>query len=152
MTGADLRSWATRPIGPLAPLGWLLALIAVVVVFSVVANGLGFRWDPFNVAERRAERAESRAVAAEDNAAARTLESEGRADQLERVETVHRQIIEVQTVTAEAVAAARSAPDADTPLDPDRAARLRGHDRELCGLAPALGGCTATPAAADDRG
>lgn len=152
MSAAGLRGWVTKPIGPLAPFGWLLVAIIAVVLFVVLANGLGFRWDPFNLAGRRAERAENRAVAAEDNAAARTLESEGQAAQLQRVETVHRQIIEVQNVTADAVTAARSAPDAETPLDPARADRLRGHDRELCGLAPALGGCAAAPVDPDGGG
>ena len=52
----------------------------------------------------------------------------------------------VAEATAAAETRARTADDADTPLDPDRAQRLHDHDRQLCRLAPAVAGC---PASAD---
>lgn len=42
----------------------------------------------------------------------------------------------VEGVSALAVIEARNAPDATEPLSAERAARLRGHDRQLCVIAP----------------
>ncbi|HCW48771.1 MAG TPA: hypothetical protein DGP25_01575, partial [Brevundimonas sp.] len=49
----------------------------------------------------------------------------------------------VARATASAENRARTADDAETPLDPARAQRLRDHDSELCRLAPTVAGCAA---------
>lgn len=125
----------------LTPLGWLLVgLIAVAALAT-----LGWRWDPFDLQTRRAERAESRAAVAESDAAARALEVEG------EVALRHTAVARAQTTAAVRAATAvtlnevRTADDASTPLDPGRADRLRRHDDQLCRLAPRLDGCAATP-------
>lgn len=44
-------------------------------------------------------------------------------------------------VAAQAAVQAQAAGDAHAPLDPDRAARLRANDHQLCGIDPVLAGC-----------
>jgi hypothetical protein len=132
----------------LTPLGWLAAVAAVLALLTLAGQGLGFRWDPFRLAERRLEAAEQRAAEAVNDAAARRLEAEGAAAQVRRLDDDQQQALELARVTAATGAEARSADDADHPLDPDRAARLRAHDRELCRVRP---GVCAAAEAADPR-
>jgi hypothetical protein len=120
----------------LTPWGWALAAVIAVGLLLALAGGLGLRWDPFDTAGRRLRAAEARAETAMLDAAARRLEVEAAAEQAARLDTHHQQAVAVGRATARAAAQARSAHDADTPLDPDRTARLAGHDRELCRLAP----------------
>ncbi|MBU1386017.1 MAG: hypothetical protein KKG14_01155 [Alphaproteobacteria bacterium] len=132
-------------LSPLKPTGWALAAVVVAIVFVVVVEAAGFRWDPFDRAGRRLEAAEARAAAAEAEVAARRLESEGAVAQQRRLETHHQQALELGRATTRAGDEARNAYDAEHILDPARAARLAGHDRELCRLAPAI-----CPAASTD--
>lgn len=137
--------------------GWLkLALIALAVIAAVAVVSHHWNrltaWLPWSM-ESRLERAEDqvrdlgeRLATAEADARARAAEAEGNADQVRRVETVHRQVIELRDVTDPVIHEARSAHDASTPLHPDRADRLREHDRRLCELAP--GACAGAGAAA----
>src|SRR5690606_34550166 len=108
-------------------------------------------WDPFNITERRMEAAERRAEAAVDEARARRLEAEGAADQAGRLDHHHRKSVALVRATAAADAQARNADDAQVPLDPARAARLRAHDGQPCGLAPELCGAPAPDPAAGSR-
>jgi hypothetical protein len=98
----------------------------------------------FDLDGRRLERAERQAEAAADDADARRLEVEGGVVQTRRLEQQHQQSVALARVTTAAQAEARNAHDSDLPLDPDRAARLRDHDRRLCRLTPAV--CAAAPA------
>lgn len=66
------------------------------------------------------------------------LTVEGEREQAQRVETFHTSEVVIRDLTARAVTESRSAPDADTPLDPARADRLRAHDRGLCVQSPAI--------------
>jgi len=93
----------------------------------------------------RLEAAEIRASAAAAAEAARRLEGEGGAAQSLRLERFHRKAAAVASTTAVATTEAGRAHDAETPLETDRAARIAGHDRELCRLAPAV--CAAAPTA-----
>lgn len=110
----------------LTPLGWAFA----------AAGGLGFRWDPFNQTQRRLQTAQAQAQVGQAEAAARRLEAEAAVQQTRRLDQFHQQQTATARTTAIAVEQARSADDAKTPLDARRAERLRGHDRELCRLAP----------------
>ncbi|HYD28255.1 hypothetical protein [Brevundimonas sp.] len=130
-----LRSLALVGWGPM---GRVLCLVALAVAVVALAHGLGLRWDPFGLAERRLRAAEARAAASASDAFARRLEAEGLAGQARRLDQSHQQTVAVERVTAETTAQARSAHDASTPLDPARADRLLRHDRELCRLAPAV--------------
>lgn len=141
------------PARPLVPVWakWLAAAVTIIVLIAVTASAWDriWSWLPWST-EKRLERAIDDRDQARAEAESRGLEAAGQAAQVERIEAVTRVIIETQAATAEVVAAARSAPDAETPLDPARADRLRAHDRELCRLSPALVGCAA--AAADSAG
>ncbi|MGH7027242.1 hypothetical protein [Brevundimonas sp.] len=128
----------------LTPLGWLALVGAAVLLLAVAGRGLGLRWDPFDLQQRRLETAQARATLAESDAEARRVEAAGQAQQAARLEIHHRQTLAVQRATVAAVTQARSADDANDPLDPVRAGRLRAHDRELCRLASDLDGCAAT--------
>jgi len=130
-----------RTAGPAA---WAALAVAAAAALVLFAHSLGFRWDPFDRAGRRLAAAEARAAAAEADAAARRLEREGAAAQDRRLDIHHQQALALARATARAEAGARSAHDADQPLDPDRVRRLSDHDRQLCGLAPAV--CAAAPA------
>ncbi|HEY1073824.1 hypothetical protein [Brevundimonas sp.] len=129
----------------LTPLGWLALVAAALLLIGIAGRGLGLSWDPFGLQERRLEAAQARAARAESDAEARRIEAVGRARQSARLEIHHRQTLAVQRATVAAITQARSAEDANDPLDPVRADRLRAHDRELCRLAPDIDGCAATP-------
>ncbi|WP_304930255.1 hypothetical protein [Brevundimonas sp.] len=135
---------------PVTPLGWGLAVALMLGAALLIGHGLGFRWDPFGLAETRLKAAQGRAGAAADDAAARRLEIEGAIDLAGRIDRHHQRAAAVERATARSAAEARNAHDAATPLDPYRAARLTGHDRELCRLAPAV--CTAAAPDPADRG
>lgn len=135
-----------RVLRTLTPLGWLAATLAVLATMLILARGIGLRWDPLHLQARRLEAAEQRLGRAEAEVAARSLETAGRAGQVKSLDAFHRQSQAVAEATAAAETRARTADDADTPLDPDRAQRLHDHDRQLCRLAPAVAGC---PASAD---
>lgn len=141
--GSRLR----RIIGTLTPVGWVASAVAVIVAVIVVSVVWGRIWSglPWSAAAR-AERAEVTARAAQSDSAARTLEVEGQAVMAGRVDTFHHQTLTIRTATAEAVAQARSAPDAHDPLDIDRADRLRRLDRQLCDIRPAVCEAPATDA------
>jgi hypothetical protein len=125
-------------------------LAAVLAAVVIGLHRLGFRWDPLGLADRRLAAAEAAESAAVADAAARRLEIVGAADQVRRLEERHQQSVAVARETARATTQARSAHDAETPLDPDRVARLARHDRELCRLAPAV--CGTAPAYAAGGG
>lgn len=125
---------------------WLVLAVAAILAVALVAATWDrlWAWLPWSD-ESRLERTQAERDAAVDQSAADALESEGQAAQVERVETTTRVIVETQAATAGVVAQARSASDAADPLSPDRADRLRAHDRELCRIAPGLTGCAAAP-------
>jgi hypothetical protein len=127
----------------LTPLGWLVLVGVMVLLLALAGRGLGLRWDPLNLQQRRQEVADARAASAESDADARRIEAAGQGRQAARVEIHHRQILAVERATVAAVTQARSANDANELLDLVRADRLRAHDRELCRLAPDLDGCAA---------
>lgn len=129
----------------LTPLGWLVLVGVMVVLLTVAGRGVGLRWDPFDLQQRRLEAAQAQATRAESDAEARRLEVAGRDQQAAGLEIHHRQTLAVERATVAAVTQARSAEDANDSLDPVRAHRLRAHDRELCRLAPDLDGCAAAP-------
>ncbi len=136
------------PPRAMVPVWVKVAVIAVAVMAAVAVaahqwDRLWF-WLPWSD-ERRLERV----IAQRDHLAAETFAQsahiEALTEQARRVETVHRQVIELRDLTDPVINEARSAPDASILLDPDRADRLRGHDRKLCELAP--GACAASAAA-----
>lgn len=137
-----MSGWS--PWRVLTPLGWAAAVLIVLVVGVMLARGVGLRWDPFNLTERRLEAAEARAASAGQDASARRLEVGAGQAQAQRADTHYRTLVAVVEATTRTLEQAGQADDADIPLDEDRADRLRAHDRRLCDIAPAV--CTAGPA------
>lgn len=136
----------------LAPLGWLAVGVAALAAAAVLLGGLGFRWDPFDLGRRRADRAEQAAATASAEAAARSAEAAAQASQVTRLDAAVRSTVALERATASSIQIARTADDASTPLDPNRAHRLRAHDGELCRVSPDLRGCPAASDPAGDRG
>jgi hypothetical protein len=127
----------------LTPLGWLVAGVSALAAVALLLGGLGFRWDPFDLAGRRADRAEASAALSRVEAAARAAEAEGQAGQVARLDAALTTTRRVDAATTRSTLAAKAADDADLPLSPARLERLRAHDRELCRITPDLGGCAA---------
>lgn len=132
-------------LNALTPWGWAAAGLLGLVFLVLTAGALGFRWDPFRLTERRLERTRADLTVARADLSARRIEQAAEAGQRARLDVHHRQTTAVTALTVAAQTQARSAPDAQTPLDPDRTRRLHDLDRGLCGLAPDLEGCAATP-------
>jgi hypothetical protein len=122
----------------IGPAGWALALLLAFVAAILLGRGAGLRWDPFGLAQRRLEAAETRAAVAEADAVARQLEVEASVAQARRIDNHHQQALELREAVTQSQSRARSAHDADQPLDPDRARRLAEHDRQLCRIAPGV--------------
>jgi hypothetical protein len=132
----------------LDPTSWAIILAMSVIAFVGLGVArptvLGFQFDPFGLDRRKIENLTEERDVARSDASARGLEVEGERAQTDRVDAHTTVLIETRTVTAEATAAARSAPDANDLLPADRGNRLRNADRRMCELAPAV--CAATSA------
>ncbi|MNJ42948.1 hypothetical protein D3C77_379320 [compost metagenome] len=139
------------PAGGLVSAGLLFAFLAL-IIFAL--GGAGFRFDPFNSAERRADQAEASAAAATTDAAARQIEAAGARDTTTRVEVALQQAAAAEQAAFSLTSDARIAIDAKDPLDPDRSRRLRDVDDQLCAIRPAIcagAGDAAAPGNAGDR-
>ncbi|MEQ7155552.1 hypothetical protein [Brevundimonas aurifodinae] len=141
---------AVAMLRALTPLGWLAVGLVGLAVAALVLGGLGFRWDPLDLARRRADRAEASASIARSEAQVRAAEAQAQAGQVARLDSVLATTRRLDATTHRSTLHARAANDADLPLAPDRLDRLRAHDRELCRIAPGLGGCAAAPDPAGD--
>jgi hypothetical protein len=99
---------------------WGLVLMAVLVAAALVSAVWTrlWSWLPWS-AESQLERATAARDVAQAQADARRLERYDQAEQIARVKTDGRVRVEI--------AAETSAPNAQEPLDPDRAAPLRNH-------------------------
>lgn len=123
---------------------WAVICVAVVVGLILVTHFWNrmWAWLPWS-AESQLERAKVESTTAKSDAAARSLEVEGITAQQARQGETHRILVDVNASTAQAITEARSAPDAETPLDPATVARIRAQHDRLCDAVPA-----ACPAAA----
>ncbi len=127
-------------------LRWLAAgLLALALAAAAVslAGSLGLRWDPFDRQARRLARAETEVVRAHEDVARATALLQAERDLARRAADAAARSAAAADGVHRLEISARGAPDAFQPLSPDRLARLRAHDRELCELAPALEGCAA---------
>lgn len=118
-------------------LKWLLYAAAFIALLTAINFGLSFV--PFTP-QWNAKRAEARGERLEAQVSTLQAEATGNAEISQAVETLHTREIIIREGTAAAIAEARSAPDADTPLSDERAMRLRAADDRLCldtGLCPA---------------
>ncbi|MCZ4107592.1 hypothetical protein O3U67_05850 [Brevundimonas diminuta] len=133
-----------------SPFGLFLRILLVIGLALLVLGALGFRFDPFDRLQKRADWAEASAAAANADAAARRIESAGAADTVQRIDRITVQIRAADAIAHQSALSAQDAPDAKHPVDPARLARLRHADQQLCDLRPGI--CADTPAAARDAG
>lgn len=132
----------TPGLAPFIP----LAILAVAILLLLGGGrAIGIRWDPLGLDRRDIEAARARATRAESDAAARAAEVAGERRQAERLDRALQTVRAAEALTSTALQTARTAEDAEIPLSPERAARLRAHDGELCRLAADLAGCAAAP-------
>jgi hypothetical protein len=114
--------------------------IAVAAVLSVLAAAAVLYWSGRHDGAAR-ERPKAEAARAE--AAVAKLETRGARETAQRVEVVVRQREAAAAVVAKLTPEALKSEDANAPLDPARAARLRDADRSLCLADPEFDGCPA---------
>ena len=139
-----------RTLNFASPVARVILLVAAVGLALLVLGAIGFRFDPFDSLQKRADRAEAAAVAANTDAAARRIESAGAADTVQRIDRITVQIRAADAIAHQSALSAQDAPDAKHPVDPARLARLRHADQQLCDLRPGI--CADAPAAARDAG
>jgi hypothetical protein len=114
--------------------------VIVAAVLAVLAAAAGLYWKGRHEGSAR-ERPKTEAALAQ--AAVAGLETEGARASAQRVDLVIRQRDAAAGAVAQLTAKALTSEDANAPLDPDRAARLRDADDQLCLTAPELAGCPA---------
>jgi len=113
-----------------------LAILAAVILAASVWDRL-WSWLPWS-AESRADRAEARAEVAEGEARSEGARATGEAETGRAIERHTIIVRAADRVAADAEIEARTAPDANTPIDPDRARRLLDAQRGLCAVAPTI--------------
>ena len=129
-----------RDISGFTPVHWILIAVAV-IAFAVVGvqilGGLGFRWDPFNATERRAEVAEGKAAVATADGAARSAEASGARDTTRLIERGATDRAAADAI-AHDFALQREAPADETIPLPDDGTALRDSWQRLCDLRPSV--------------
>jgi hypothetical protein len=119
----------------ITPTGWLIIAAVAVVVFGLAGlvrpSLLGFKFDPFGIDARKIDRLESEVSVLEREAA-------GNAAITTATQTFHTREVVIRDLARQAEIEARTAPDAETPIDPERVARIRAADNRLCIVAPAI--------------
>ena len=139
----------------IARIPWRLIGYAVAAVLALAALNHLAGFLPFTP-QWSARQAVAKAERLEDQVSTLERKGVGQAEIAAATETFHTREVVVREIAAKAETEARNAPDADTPLAPERADRLRSHDFRLCnefpGLCadpdPAAGSAPAVPPAA----
>ena len=136
----------------ITPTGWLVIAAVAVVLFGFAGlarpSFLGLKFDPFGIDARKIDRLETEVAVLE-------REATGNAEIAAATQTFHTREVVIRELSRQAEIEARTAPDAETPLDPDRVARIRAADHRLCSAYPAIcpnpdaaaGGADAVPVA-----
>ncbi len=107
-------------------IGYVLAAVLALAALNHFAGFVPFtpQWS--------AKRAEAKAERLEGQVSTLEREATGQAEIATATDTFHTREIIIREGTAEAIAQARNAPDADAPLTDERASRLRAADFRLC--------------------
>ena len=121
----------------IARIPWRLIGYAVAAVLALAALNHFAAYVPFTP-QWSAKRAEAKADRLEGQVSTLEREAAGQAEIATATEVHHTREIIIREGTAQAIAEARSAPDATTPLSDERADRLRSADFRLCGQFPGL--------------
>lgn len=116
----------------------LKLILAGIGALSIITAAAGLYWKG-RAAGVAAER--PKVVEAQGQAATSRLEAEGARQTTARVDLVVRQGEAANQSLAKLSADLQKSENANEPLDAQRGARLRDHDRELCQLAGDLSGC-----------
>jgi hypothetical protein len=119
----------------ITPTGWLVIAAVAVVLFGLAGLArpgfLGLKFDPFGIDARKIDRLETEVSVLE-------REATGNAEIAAATQTFHTREVVIRDLARQSETEARTAPDAETPLDPDRVARIRAADHRLCIVAPAI--------------
>jgi hypothetical protein len=119
----------------ITPTGWLVIAAVAVVLFGLAGlarpSFLGFKFDPFGIDARKIDRLETEVAVLE-------REATGNAEIAAATQTFHTREVVIRELSRQSEIEARTAPDAETPLDPDRVARIRAADYRLCIVAPSI--------------
>jgi hypothetical protein len=117
----------------ITPTGWLIIVAVAVVLFGLAGlarpSFLGLKFDPFGIDARKIDRLENEVSVLEREAA-------GNAEIATATQTFHTREVVIRELSRNAEIDARTAPDAETPLDPSRVARIRTADNRLCEASP----------------
>lgn len=119
----------------ITPTGWIALFAAFWVLFGLAGLArpslLGFKFDPFGIDARKLDRLEGQVSVLE-------REAVGQAEIAQATQTFHTREVVIRDLARQAETEARTAPDAQTPLDLDRVDRIRAADHRLCIVAPAI--------------
>lgn len=119
----------------ITPTGWLVVIAVAVVLFGLAGlarpSFLGLKFDPFGIDARKIDRLE-------DQVSVMEREAVGNAEIAVATQTFHTREVVIRELSRQAEIEARTAPDAETPLDPSRVDRLRSADNRLCSAYPAI--------------
>jgi hypothetical protein len=119
----------------ITPTGWLVIAAVAVVLFGLAGlarpSFLGFKFDPFGMDARKLDQLT-------DQVSVMEREATGNADIAAATQTFHTREVVIRELSRQAEIEARTASDAETPLDPDRVGRLRAADHRLCSAYPAI--------------
>jgi hypothetical protein len=119
----------------ITPTGWLIIAAVAVVLFGLAGLArptfLGFKFDPFGIDARKLDQLTNQVSVME-------REAIGNAEVAAATQTFHKREVAIRELSRQAEIEARTASDAETPLDPDRVGRLRAADNRLCSAYPAI--------------
>lgn len=115
-------------------------VVSLLMLLASIGAGAAWLYHQGAFAVKAADKVET----AENQAAVANLNTEGVKQSVARVQIVTGTQQSAARLAEKYRAEAQAAKDADAPLDPDRARRLRAADDELCRLNPALDGCGAS--------
>jgi hypothetical protein len=119
----------------ITPTGWLVIAAVAVVLFGLAGlarpNFLGLKFDPFGIDARKLDQLT-------DQVSVMEREATGNAEIAIASQTFHTREVVIRELSRQSEIEARTASDAETPLDPDRVARIRAADNRLCIVAPSI--------------
>jgi hypothetical protein len=119
----------------LSKTGWLVIAAVAVVLFGLAGlarpSFLGLKFDPFGIDARKLDQLT-------DQVSVMEREAIGNAEVAAATQTFHTREVVIRELSRQAEIEARTASDAETPLDPDRVARIRAADNRLCIVAPSI--------------
>lgn len=121
----------------IARIPWRLLGYAVAAVLALAALNHLAGFVPFTP-QWSARQAVAKAERLEGQVSTLEREAAGQTEIAAATEIHHTREVVVREIAAQAETEARNAPDADTPLAPERADRLRSHDLRLCNEFPGL--------------